>query len=89
MVSSISLYNLGKNSQRNSIKNEISTLTTEKTDITEHREIEDISIVIIKLQNDKWYAGKTENVESFTDEIKNGNGLRWTQFHNIYKIYLV
>jgi len=39
------------------------------------------SLYILKLKNNKWYIGTSENVENRIDQHFKGNGSKWTQKH--------
>ena len=46
-------------------------------------------IYVLRLHNDKWYVGRTSNVELRFEQHKNGDGAKWTFLHkpiNIYEI---
>ena len=43
-------------------------------------------IYVLKLQNDKFYVGKTTNRKQRMDNHFNGNGAKWTQLHKPKKI---
>ena len=46
-------------------------------------------IYVLRLHNDKWYVGRTSNVERRFEQHKNGDGAKWTFLHkpiNIHEI---
>lgn len=59
----------------------------EKKKISEHKKTNDKSVIVFKLENDKWYVGRTNNLEGFIENIKNGNGPPWTQINKFISVY--
>lgn len=47
-----------------------------------------IYLYVLKLEHDKWYIGKTNNVESRYEQHVNGNGSAWTRLHKPIELYL-
>jgi predicted GIY-YIG superfamily endonuclease len=46
-------------------------------------------IYVLRLHNDKWYVGRTSNVERRFEQHMNGDGAKWTFLHkpiNIHEI---
>ena len=44
-------------------------------------------LYVLTLDNDKWYIGRTANVECRFDQHKTGKGARWTQLHKPISIH--
>jgi predicted GIY-YIG superfamily endonuclease len=71
-------------SQLEQIKNRIKKMELEKIQLeNEVKGNKDVktNIYILKLQNDKYYIGKTDNVEKRFLEHVNGKGSTWTQLY--------
>lgn len=47
------------------------------------------NIYILKLQNDKWYIGKSDNPEKRFLQHKNGSGSAWTSKHKSLELFKV
>ena len=47
------------------------------------------NIYILKLQNDKWYIGKSDNPEKRFLQHKNGSGSAWTSRHKPLELFKV
>jgi predicted GIY-YIG superfamily endonuclease len=47
------------------------------------------SIYILRLNNDKWYVGRTANVERRFEQHKKGEGSKWTFLHQPINIHEV
>ena len=50
---------------------------------TEHKD----SIYVLKLEKDKWYIGRSANVERRFEQHMNGTGANWTFLHKPIEIY--
>ena len=48
-----------------------------------------VAIYILKLENDKYYVGKSSNVNERIEAHKNGNGSSWTKKHKYVSTFLV
>lgn len=48
-------------------------------------------LYILKLENNKWYVGRTNNLDRRYTEHKNGSGSQWTKIHPVIQLdrYLV
>jgi predicted GIY-YIG superfamily endonuclease len=44
-------------------------------------------IYVLRLHNDKWYVGRTSNVERRFEQHKNGDGAKWTFLHKPLDIH--
>jgi len=46
-------------------------------------------IVILELENDKYYVSETRNLKAFIARLERGEGARWTQIHKYKSVYRI
>lgn len=54
-----------------------------------HLDTGDVTVYVLKLEDDCWYVGQSANIERRFDEHKRGDGPEWTQIHEPIEIYEV
>ncbi len=84
LSSSISLQNLKNNSRMVLVEtpNRKNGVSIDKNIISKY-------VVIFKLENGKWYIGRTNNLKVFIENIKCGNGPPWIQINKFISVHKV
>ena len=44
-------------------------------------------LYVLRLRNDKWYIGRTSNLERRFEQHMNGDGAKWTSLHKPINIH--
>ncbi len=84
LSSKISLQHLSKTQQK------MNKIIEEKREhISKKVKLKSDSVIVFKLENNKWYVGKSENIQKFIRNIKTGNGPRWTQINKLNSVHKI